>query len=123
MTKKKSVSRRDFLRMTGAVGGTVALGGIPALRVNASVHRAQAKKTINVLTVGDPWDLALRTVAKQFTDKTGIETKIESIGYDQLHNRLINAFITKTADADVIAVDQMWISQYADNGWISSLDD
>jgi len=123
MTPKNAFSRRNFLRMTGAVGGTVALGGIPALRVNAASHRAQAKKTVNVLTVGDPWDLALRTIAKQFTDKTGIDTKIESIGYDQLHNRLINAFITKTADADVIAVDQMWISQYADNGWISSLDD
>ena len=36
---------------------------------------------------------------------------------------LVNAFLTQSADADVIAVDQMWISQYADNGWIRSLDD
>jgi len=109
--------------MTGAVGGAAALGSAPALKVFATPRTAQAKKSINVLTVGDPWDLALRTVAKQFTDKTGITTNIESIGYEQLHNRLINSFITKTSDADVVTVDQMWISQYADNGWIGSLDE
>ncbi len=117
------LSRRNFLRMTGATGGALALGGVPGLKpTTSSVRRAQ-NKTISVLTVGDPWDLALQTVAKQFSDKAGIDVKIESLGYVQLQARLVNAFLTKTADADVIAVDQMWISQYADNGWIRSLDD
>jgi multiple sugar transport system substrate-binding protein len=125
MNKKNAFTRRDFLRMTGAVGGALALGAIPALEVGAAPPRRPAKagETISVLTVGDPWDLALRTVAGQFTDKTGIEVKIETLGYVALQARLVNAFLTKTADADVIAVDQMWISQYADNGWIRSLDD
>jgi multiple sugar transport system substrate-binding protein len=94
------------------------LGGLPIAR------RASAQtKAINVLTVGDPWDLALQTVVSQFTEATGIEVKIESLGYVALQARLVNAFLTKTADADVIAVDQMWVSQYADNGWIRSLDE
>jgi len=117
------VSRRNFLKMTGAAGGAMALGGVPGLKSTSSITRRAQKKTISVLTVGDPWDLALQTVVKQFTDKTGIEVKIESLGYVQLQARLVNAFLTKTADADVIGVDQMWISQYADNGWISALDD
>jgi multiple sugar transport system substrate-binding protein len=123
MTKKNKLSRRDFLRMSGAVGGSLALGGISAASAKVAPRRLQDKKTINVLTVGDPWDLALQNVTKQFTDKTGITVNIESLGYVALQARLINAFLTKTADADVIAVDQMWISQYADNGWIRSLDD
>lgn len=118
MKEKSTISRRHFLQLSGAAGAT-ALMGLPLPRSAF----AQAKKTINVLTVGDPWDLALQTVVKQFTDKTGIEVKIESLGYVALQARLVNAFLTKTADADVIAVDQMWISQYADNGWIRSLDD
>jgi multiple sugar transport system substrate-binding protein len=123
MSKKYTLNRRDFLRMTGAVGGALALGGVPALKAEAAPRRAQETKTINVLTVGDPWSLALQTVVKQFTDKTGIEVKIEELGYVALQARLVNAFLTKTSDADVIAVDQMWVSQYADNGWIRSLDD
>jgi multiple sugar transport system substrate-binding protein len=124
MANKRTLSRRDFLRMTGAAGA-VALTGLPALQqvASAAPRRAQSGKTINVLTVGDPWDHALQGVTSQFTQQTGINVHIESIGYTQLQARLVNAFLTQTSDADVIAVDQMWISQYADNGWIRSLDD
>lgn len=122
---RRSLSRRDFLRLTGATSGALAIGSVPGLsRVAASApRRAQTEKTIKVLTVGDPWDLALQNVVAQFTEETGIGVEIESLGYVALQARLVNAFLTQTADADVIGVDQMWISQYADNGWIRSLDD
>ena len=117
---KRGLSRRDFLRLSGAAGA--AMAGLSPLGSIARVG-AQTDKTINVLTVGDPWDLALQNVAEQFTEMTGIDVNIESLGYTALQARLVNAFLTQSADADVIAVDQMWISQYADNGWIRSLDD
>lgn len=122
---RRSLSRRDFLRLTGATSGALAIGSVPGLsRIAASApRRAQTEKTIKVLTVGDPWDLALQNVVAQFTEETGIGVEIESLGYVALQARLVNAFLTQTADADVIGVDQMWISQYADNGWIRSLDD
>ncbi len=118
---KKNLSRRDFLRMSSAAGAAVA-GGLSPL-ANLSRVAAQSDNTINVLTVGDPWDLALQSVVEQFTEITGIGVNIESLGYTALQARLVNAFLTQSADADVIAVDQMWISQYADNGWIRSLDE
>lgn len=117
---KRGLSRRDFLRLSGAAGA--AMAGLSPLGSIARVG-AQTDKTINVLTVGDPWDLALQNVAEQFTEMTGIGVNIEALGYTALQARLVNAFLTQSADADVIAVDQMWISQYADNGWIRSLDD
>ena len=117
---KQRMSRRDFLRAGGAAGA--ALASTTPLGNLARVA-AQADSTINVLTVGDPWDLALQSVTDQFTEATGIGVNIESLGYTALQARLVNAFLTQSADADVIAVDQMWISQYADNGWIRSLDD
>ena len=114
---KKKISRRQFLKYAGASSAALALSGY------GSYSTAQGTdKSINVLTVGDPWDFALQLVADQFTEQTGIGVNIESIAYVALHNRLINSFITQQADADVIAVDQMWISQYADNGWIQPLD-
>jgi multiple sugar transport system substrate-binding protein len=123
MSKKQMLSRRDFLRLTGAAGATALTGSGPMLQRVVASSRAQTDTTINVLTVGDPWDLALQNVVDQFTEETGIGVNIESLGYVALQARLVNSFLTQTADADVIAVDQMWISQYADNGWIRSLDD
>lgn len=120
MNTKHQLSRRNFLKIGGALGAGALLAGLPTLQKRA---RAQTDTTIKVLTVGDPWDLALQNVAERFTEETGIGVQIESLGYVALQARLINSFLTQTADADVIAVDQMWISQYADNGWIRSLDD
>ena len=95
---------RDFLRVSGAAGAAVA--GFSPLG-NLARSAAQTDTTINVLTVGDPWDLALQSVVNQFTEMTGIGVNIESLGYTALQARLVNAFLTHSADADVIAVDQM----------------
>ncbi len=111
------IDRRKFLQVSGIAGAALATG------LSTRTLAQGTKKTINVLTVGDPWDFALQKVVGQFTEKTGIGVNIESLAYSALHNRLINSFITGQADADVIAVDQMWISQYADNGWIRPLDE
>jgi multiple sugar transport system substrate-binding protein len=125
MKTRPQLSRRNFLKMSGAAGAGALFAGLPVLqqRAAAARRRAQPETTVKVLTVGDPWDLALQNVAEQFTEETGIGVSIESLGYVALQARLINSFLTQTADADVIAVDQMWISQYADNGWITSLDE
>ena len=50
------VSRRNFLKITGAASGALALGGVPGLKSTGSLARRAQKKTISVLTVGDPWD-------------------------------------------------------------------
>ena len=129
MAQQQLLSRRAFLRLAGAAGGAAAIAACTMPPPTAPVPEegpaepAAEGKNINVLTVGDPWDLALQNVVDQFTEETGITANIESLGYVALQARLVNAFLSQTADADAIAVDQMWISQYADNGWISQLDD
>jgi multiple sugar transport system substrate-binding protein len=116
--KNNAFSRRQFLKYAGVAGAAYSVFG------SRTFSTAQnADKTINVLTVGDPFDFALQKIATQFTEQTGIGVNLESLAYSALHNRLINSFVTGTSDADVITVDQMWLSQYSDNGWIISLDD
>ena len=75
---KNGISRRDFLKVGGAAGA--ALAGASPLGNLARVA-AQTDATVNVLTVGDPWDLALQSVVDQFTEATGIGVNIESLGY------------------------------------------
>lgn len=129
MSQPNSLSRRSFLRLVGVAGGTAALAACtvtppqPVPVEEAPEAPDTEGQTINVLTVGDPWDLALQNVTDQFTEQSGIGVNIESLGYVALQARLVNSFLSQTADADAIAVDQMWISQYADNGWIRQLDD
>lgn len=129
MAKSNSLSRRSFLRLVGVAGGAAALAACTVTPPQPVVVEEEQEapdvegQAINVLTVGDPWDLALQNVVDQFTEQSGIAVNIESLGYVALQARLVNSFLSQTADADAIAVDQMWISQYADNGWIRELDE
>ncbi len=65
----------------------------------------------------------MKALIPDFEKETGIKVELESLSYDALQARLVSAFVAKTSDADVIAVDQMWLGQYLDNGWIIPLND
>ncbi|MCB2129558.1 MAG: extracellular solute-binding protein [Rhodobacteraceae bacterium] len=111
-----NVTRRRFLGTTAGFAGAAALGSLAAPAI------AQ-ERSVRVLTVGDPFQYSLRELLPEFTAKTGIKVEFEGLGYDALQARLISSFVSKTSDADVINVDQMWAGQYTDNGWIQPLND
>lgn len=91
---------------------------------NISAQAADcSKKTLNLLSVGDPFEYALKEVLPQFTAETGIKVNLESLDNQTLSARLATAFVTKKSDLDVVTVDNIWVGQYYDNGWISSLND
>ncbi len=124
MAHKKGLSRREFLRLSGMAGGALTFAHLPNIpRPAPSRSLKKQAKTINVLVVGDPFQFALDKVLDQFTEKTGIGVNLENLSYDALQARLITSFVSQTPDADVVTVDQMWVSQYADNGWIIPLDE
>ena len=78
--------------------------------------------TINVLAIQDPFFYALQKVIPQFEKETGIKVNLQGLDYNTLHARAVNSFLTKQPGVDVLSVDQMWISQWADNGWLEQLD-
>jgi multiple sugar transport system substrate-binding protein len=88
-----------------------------------SVPRASAAGTsITVLTVGDPFEYQLVKLLPQFEKATGINVKLESVSYDQMHGQLVNAAITHSSTFDVVTPDAMWVSDFVNNGWIDQLD-
>ena len=110
------MKRRDFLKKGTSLASLAVAGSLGfSKKASAGAHAKQ----INVLTVGDPWDMALQNSLKIFEEKTGIKVNLESLGYPALQARLVNSFLTKTSDADVIAVDQMWISHIGQ--WMDSV--
>jgi multiple sugar transport system substrate-binding protein len=119
--KSKAYTRRNFLKSSAKVTAGAALTGV-GLSSLAAPALGQGAAAVRVLTVGDPFQFSLRELLPEFTAKTGIEVEFEGLGYDALQARLITSFVSKSSDADVINVDQMWSGQYMDNGWIQPLD-
>lgn len=117
MFSRGQISRRGFLKASAGVAAGAAVGSLAAPAL------AQGGDTIRVLSVEDPFFFALKEVLGDFTDKTGIKVELESLSYDAMQARLVSSFVSKSADADVVTVDQMWSGQYVDNGWIRTLDD
>jgi multiple sugar transport system substrate-binding protein len=107
-------TRRQVLKGTAAAIGAVSVAGVSRFAI------AQ-KKSIQVLTVADPFFYALQGVAAQFTEETGIEAKIESLSYEALQARLVSSFVSGQPDADVISVDNIWLGQYLESKWIKPL--
>ena len=125
MSSKTSLSRRTFL--AGMAGG-IATVGLAACAVPTTAPEAaepvEMKEVdeIRVLVVGDPFQFSLEKVVGDY-DIDGVKVNLESLAYDALNARLAASFVSGSPDADVVTVDQMWNSQYFDNGWIVALDD
>jgi len=71
--------------------------------------------------VQDPFYFALEKAIPQFEKQTGIKVNLQGLAYDALYAKLITSFVGKEKGADVVTVDQMWLSQYAENRWIIPL--
>ena len=114
-SKVGGVSRRALLK---GVSATAILSGVSAPFLVPRMAGAQDAKSVRVLSVEDPFFFSMKAMIPEFEQETGIKVELESLSYDALQARLVSAFVAKTSDADVIAVDQMWLVQYLDNGWI-----
>jgi multiple sugar transport system substrate-binding protein len=114
------LSRRSVLK--GVSGTALALSSFGPL-VGPSRALAQGAKVVRVLSVEDPFFFSMKAMIPDFEKETGLKVELESLSYDALQARLVSAFVAKSSDADVIAVDQMWLGQYLDNGWIIPLND
>ncbi|WP_085034532.1 ABC transporter substrate-binding protein [Ensifer aridi] len=113
-----NMSRRNMLK-SASVAALLASGAGSLV----APRRAAAADAVRVLSVEDPFFFAMKAMIPDYEKETGIKVELESLSYDALQTRLVSAFVAKTSDADVIAVDQMWLGQYLDNGWIVPLND
>jgi len=81
------------------------------------------KVTIRVLALQDPFWFPLNDLIPEFEEKYGIDVVFEGVSYYEVRLRAVSAFLAKSPDIDVVVVDQMWVAEYADAGWLLPLDD
>ena len=77
--------------------------------------------TINILME----DVADTTIVQnhidEFTEETGIEVNIETIGYSSMHEKLLTQMISDTNAYDVVVVDCYWVGEFTQAGWLEDL--
>jgi multiple sugar transport system substrate-binding protein len=80
------------------------------------------KGPITVLSIQDPFFFPLQELVPEFEAETGIKVNFQGIAYQELHAKAVNSFITKSPGIDVVTVDNMWLGEWANNGWLVQLD-
>ncbi len=115
MMKRLNLSKKLTILVIGIVLCVILLFSI------AGKGTGKGEVTLNVLSVQDPFYFGMELLVPEFEEETGIKVNLEGLAYDAMHAKIITSFIGKTGGVDVVTVDQMWLSQYADNNWITDL--
>jgi len=112
---KKCPQKQGFSKKMALMGVGMGLGILLFTGI------AGQAVTINVLSVEDPFYFSLEKALPEFEKETGIKVSLQPLAYDALHAKIIASFVGRTKGIDVVTVDQMWLSQYAENRWITAL--
>ncbi len=108
-----TVTRRSF------VSGLAATA-----LVAASCSRRPAKPKISVLYfAGLPEGQRLKDNLPAFAEASGIEVNFQELPYDYIRPRQLQSFRNRTADFDVVFVDDIWMYEYAHKGYVLELTD
>lgn len=85
------------------LAGAVALSLLLAKPATAQSFnwKSQDGQTINLMFNNHPWSQAMRDLVKDFTEKTGVKTRIEIFNEEQFRARLTTLMQGKSADLDV----------------------
>lgn len=88
-----------MLHLAGAVALSLLLTK-PAAAQNFN-WKSQDGQTINLMFNNHPWSQAMRDLVKDFTEKTGIKTRMEIFNEEQFRARLTTLMQGKSGDLDV----------------------
>lgn len=116
----RGMTRRDFVRMglafSMAVPSITALagcGGAPA--PTATVGKRKVAMAYDAVKF---WE----DQGAEFTQKTGIEFKYESIPFPQLHDKYLASFMSGGKEYDVVHVRDDYVAEWGPKGFLEPLD-
>lgn len=83
---------------------------------------AQSPESITVAVVDGPSAEAIKTLAPQFTEQTGIKVDVVQFDYDSAHQKMLLSIQGKAGAYDVIQFDQPFFGAFAGSGAMEPLD-
>ena len=126
---RRGLTRRDFLKMTGATGATIALAacaapsGAPAAESGEAAPVSLEGESIKVLLSDFNFSRFIAEQTDEFTDNTGIEVETELVTFpillDQSEIELSSGSANYDAMWQVFIKAQRWMRA----GWSTALDD
>lgn len=119
-----ATTRRQLIGTIAASAlGAAGLAGCSSSKGGSKTGSKSKSRSINVLTVTDPFFSSLKPLIPQFEKKTGIKVSFQGLATPTLYSRSTNLFQTKQGGVDVISPDSIHLSQFANQGWLIELDD
>ncbi|OSQ43667.1 sugar ABC transporter substrate-binding protein [Thalassospira sp. MCCC 1A01428] len=70
-----------------------------------------------------PWGTFPKEMTDQFTAETGVALESQTLGWDEIHTKIVTSMIANTAPASATEVDWSWVGQFGAAGWYSPLND
>jgi len=81
--------------------------------------------TINILLEGVPDTEFVQAVLPQFEEQSGMKVNIEVLNYALMHEKLVPQLTAPEGGGsyDVIVVDNYWVAEFINAGWLKELDE
>ena len=111
---------RHFIQSCLAVGAMLASGG-PAT-VQSFDWKQQEGQTLTLLLNNHPWSQAVKDLAGEFTEKTGIRLRLDVSNEEQFRARLTTVLQARSPDIDVyMSLKPREGAVFAKAGWYADL--
>lgn len=89
---------------------------------NEASPDGEGLQELSILMESVPDTDYVKSIVQQFTDETGIKVNIEAVNYASMHEKLVPQLINSTNSYDLIVVDNYWVGEFTDAGWLEPLD-
>lgn len=80
------------------------------------------KKELNILMETVPDTDLVQKVTEKYEAETGVKVNIEAVNYASMHEKLVPQLLGATSTYDLIVVDNYWVGEFVDAGWLEPLD-
>jgi multiple sugar transport system substrate-binding protein len=125
----KRISRRDFVRLSVAVGATATAGSallsgctpapaVPTPAPAGPTAPPTKRKIVMPYNGVQWWD----DQAAEFTKATGIDMTLDHVPFPQLHDKCLASFMAGSGEYDVVHVRDDFTAEWAPKGWLEPLD-
>ena len=123
-TRRRALSRGDFLKLGGAgLAGAVLLGGGAVVGCGPPKDEGPTRL---VFSHGEDTEILRRQISRfnrQNRGEVEVELRLAPADTGQYFEKLRTEFQSGETKADIISGDVIWPAQFAANGWISEISD